>query len=117
MCAHLAGNVFARKAYRVDSSSEHSPGTHFDSPQLPWWNGGSDGTEPVSNAAQRALSASDEGIEGTAKIAELQLYHNEDGQPALLGRGGFGQVRPMPSNMMFHEVCSCGTCALSLLWW
>jgi hypothetical protein len=86
------GNVFSRKSHRLDSSSEHSPGAHFDSPQLPWWNSASSGTGPVSNAAQRALSASDEGIDGTAKMAELQLYHNDDGQPALLGRGGFGQV-------------------------
>ena len=88
-----AGNVFSRKSHRLEGSSEHSPGAAFDSPQLPWWNsGGSGGAEPVSNAAQRALSASDEGIDGTAKMAELQLYHNDDGQPALLGRGGFGQV-------------------------
>jgi hypothetical protein len=90
--AHPAGNVFARKSHRLDSSSELSPGAHFDSPQLPWWNSSGSGTGPVSNAAQRALSASSEDIDGTAKMAELQLYHNDDGQAALLGRGGFGQV-------------------------
>jgi hypothetical protein len=93
----FAGNIFARRSHPLHSDSQESPSSHFDSPQLPWWTGssgnsGGGGAAPVSNAAQRALSASANDIEGTAKIAELQLYHNEDGQPALLGRGGFGQV-------------------------
>lgn len=82
------GNVFSRKSHLL--GSRDSPSSAHDSPQLPWWDQGA-GSGGGSSSASAAAAG---GIDGTASLSELQLYNNTDGQPLLLGRGGFGQASP-----------------------
>lgn len=108
------GHVFSRKSHPLHSGSRDSPGSTFDSPQFSAWldkansGGGSSRTSAARTSSGTLLAGSSSGyyIDGTATITELKLYHNSDGQPALLGRGGFGQACRLSSPPYLH---TCGS--------
>lgn len=94
------GNVFARKSELLGASSTDTPPSRHDSPRQAWW------TQAGGGGGGGEQSADGDAAEGIAHISELLLYHDAEGAPELLGRGGFGQVSFAVSDH-HHAFCSC----------